>query len=431
MKRRVPARSSRRKRAAPTPAPTTEPRRRRAASAPTPSTPRRRGSRLRRLLRRPLVLRRLRARRLQRQAAARSGAPPAGGGAVPVQSGEPFKIVECPRDAWQGLPKVIPTAEKVAYLRALVAAGFRHLDAVSFVSPRRVPQMADAEKVLEALFAGGSGGSQTGAPPPSGAARGTRSRGARAAGGAAPQAPPPQRSPDDTAIPTNYSYIPEVSLEGVEIIGIVLNEQGLERALAAPGVTTIGVPYSLSATFQRQNANQSPQKARELVASMHESSRRAWRGFVVYLSMAFGNPYGDPYSPELVAAAVDWLRDLGVRSVSLADTAGSATPDGVRRLFAAVLPHAGGIEFGLHLHTLPQQAEDKVRAAYEAGCRRLDGALGGLGGCPFAGDRLVGNLPTERALSALATLGVEVPPTPGALALPLLLNQEIAHKYGS
>jgi hydroxymethylglutaryl-CoA lyase len=288
---------------------------------------------------------------------------------------EEFKMVECPRDAWQGLPQVIPTAEKAAYLRALVAAGFRHIDAVSFVSPRRVPQMADSEKVMETLLESGA-------------------------------------------------------LQGVEIIGIVVNEKGLERALATPGVTTAGYPYSLSPTFQRQNANQSPEEARQLISLLRERTEEAGRGLAIYLSMAFGNPYGDPYSPAAAAEAVDWLRREGVRSVSLADTAGTASAADVRRLFEAVRPRAAGLDLGLHLHTLPDQAAEKVRAACEAGCRRLDGALTGLGGCPFAGNDLVGNLPTERALATLASLGVACSPSSEALAETLSLTREIANRYG-
>ncbi len=393
-----------------------------------------------------------------------------------------FTIVECPRDAWQGLPRVIPTARKVAYLRALIAAGFRHIDAVSFVSPRQVPQMADSEKVIEALISGagatgvresrsilpppaprrregrgagrsragaaraagrrsagkgagrtGAGGARRASGKSSGAkVRRARSSAARAASRPPEGAPPQDATPEPLpADPQQPILEPDVTLTGIEIIGIVLNEKGLERALATPGVGTIGFPYSLSPTFQRQNANQSLDKARDLVVLMLERTQRAGRRLVVYLSMAFGNPYGDPYSPAAAGEAVDWLRGQGVCGVSLADTVGSAGPEDVKRLFAAVLPHARDMEVGLHLHTRPQEAEAKVRAAFEAGCRRLDGAIGGLGGCPFASDRLVGNLPTERALSALAGLGVELQPGPGALATSLLLNQDIAHEFGA
>jgi hydroxymethylglutaryl-CoA lyase len=348
-----------------------------------------------------------------------------------------FKIIECPRDAWQGLPRLVPTEEKVDYLRALIAAGFRHLDAASFVSPKKVPQMADSEAVLEALAegrpdrrrkprGGGSGGSRRGGAPGRGAAKAQGASAKRAAAASADD-----QTVTDDPFATIRGAPREVSLEGIEIIGIVLNEKGLERALAAPAVTTIGYPYSLSPTFQKRNANISVKSARAMVETMAGAARENGRGLVVYLSMAFGNPYGDSHSPAALAEEIDRLREMGAPAVSLADTAAMATPESIRALFAAARARAGPTEVGIHLHAPPDQAEDKVRAAFEAGCRRLDCALGGLGGCPFASDRLVGNLPTERALSALAALGLECPPNPGALATPLLMNQEIAHRYGS
>ncbi len=284
------------------------------------------------------------------------------------------KIIECPRDAWQGLPRTIPTEEKISCLRALISAGFRHLDAVSFVSPRRVPQMADSEIVLEALRA---------------------------------------------------------ELGGVEIIGIVVNEKGLERALAAPGVSTLGYPLSISPTFQQRNTSQSIEEGRAFAGRLLEATREAGRKLVVYISMAFGNPFGDPYSPVAVAEEVERLRELGVGTLSLADTVGRASAEDIRQLFGAVLPKSEGIELGLHLHSAPDGVEEKVRAAFEAGCRRLDSALTGLGGCPFAGDKQVGNLPTERALAALEALGARSGPPHDALATPLSLTNEIALKYGT
>jgi hydroxymethylglutaryl-CoA lyase len=352
-----------------------------------------------------------------------------------------FKIIECPRDAWQGLPRLVPTEEKVDYLRALIGAGFRHLDTASFVSPKKVPQMADSEAVLEALATGRpdrrkkprgggpSGSRRAGTAPGRGGAPG-RSASARRAAAAAAAAADDQTVTDDP-FATLRGAPREVSLEGVEIIGIVLNEKGLERALAAPAVTTIGYPYSLSPTFQKRNANISVKSARAMVETMASGAKESGRSLVVYLSMAFGNPYGDAHSPAALAEEIDRLREMGVPAVSLADTAAMATPESIRSLFAAARARAGPVEVGLHLHVPAAAAEQKVRAAFEAGCRRLDCALGGLGGCPFASDRLVGNLPTERALSALSTLGLECPPAPGALAVPLLMNQEIAHRYGS
>ncbi|MGH9395262.1 MAG: hydroxymethylglutaryl-CoA lyase [Terriglobia bacterium] len=278
------------------------------------------------------------------------------------------KIIECPRDAWQGLPKVIPTEAKVSYLRKLIEAGFCHLDAVSFVSPKHVPQMADSENVLASL---------------------------KAEGLLSPRTNGRVHSP----VPIDDEP------QGVEIIGIVVNEQGLDRALAAPGVTTLGYPYSVSANFRRQNANMSQSESRALVAKLEEATRTRGRKLVVYISMAFGNPFGEPWSPEITADALEWLKSAGIKSISLADTVGAATPEEVGKLYRHLLPAAEGIELGVHLHGRPENAAEKVLAAFEAGCRRFDGALTGLGGCPFASDDLVGNIPTEVVVPTLAARG--------------------------
>ena len=288
---------------------------------------------------------------------------------------ENVTIVECPRDAWQGLEKLIPTEEKIDYLERLVSLGFKNLDAVSFVSPKHVPQMADSEAVMEKL------------------------RLAKLPSGAAP-----------------------------EVIGIVVNEKGLERALAA-GVTTIGYPYSISAYFRRANANMSRGESRELVALLQRETKKADRKLVIYISMAFGNPYEEPWGSEIVEETLIWLKDSGVRTVSLADTAGMATAEDVATLYLAVKDCVAGIDIGVHLHSRPEEAASKVLAAYEAGCRRFDGALTGLGGCPFAGDRLVGNLPTETILTALATRGVATGIDAKSLALACAITGELREKY--
>ena len=262
------------------------------------------------------------------------------------------KLIECPRDAWQGLAKTIPAEVKADYLRTLVAAGFRHIDAVSFVSPKAVPQMADAEQVLEFL-----------------------------------------EPPDD-----------------VEIIGIVVNAKGAERAIATQAVATLGYPYSVSPGFLRRNQNQSPEEAVEVLEQIGEAAYKAGLEFVVYISMAFGNPYGDAWDAEEVAAACDLLTDSGVKQISLADTVGLATPDevdAVTRAALGALPDK--VELGLHLHARPQDGAAKIAAGYRAGCRRFDTAIGGLGGCPFAQDSLVGNLATEVALEELRRLGARLP----------------------
>jgi hydroxymethylglutaryl-CoA lyase len=286
------------------------------------------------------------------------------------------KIVECPRDAWQGLPEIIPAEVKIDYLLKLAAAGFKHIDAVSFVSPTHVKQMADSEDVMKGFLAG---------------------------------------LPADAAQP--------------EIIGIVVNERGIERALATPGVTTIGYPYSISAYFRRANANMSRGESRVLVEELRKATKASGHGLVVYISMAFGNPYEEPWGPEIVEDALVWLKDIGVRSVSLADTVGTTPPEYVGALYNTVKGCVAGLELGVHLHSRGEGAAEKVLAAYDAGCRRFDGALTGLGGCPFAGDDLVGNIATETILAALASHGADAEVRPEALGPAIATIEEIRAKY--
>ena len=286
------------------------------------------------------------------------------------------KIVECPRDAWQGLTEIIPTEVKVNYLLQLAAAGFKHIDAVSFVSPKHVKQMADSEEVMKGFLA---------------------------------------------AIPADAPR--------PEIIGIVVNEQGMERALATPGVTTLGYPYSISAYFRRANANMSRSESRATVEAIRKTTKECGHGLVVYISMAFGNPYEEPWGQEIVEDALIWLKDIGVRTVSLADTVGNAPPDHVAALYAAVKDCVAGIELGVHLHSRPEAAADKILAAYAAGCRRFDGALTGLGGCPFAGDELVGNIPTETVVAALNSMGVDCGISRESLDRSMALTEDIRAKY--
>jgi hydroxymethylglutaryl-CoA lyase len=289
---------------------------------------------------------------------------------------EPVTVVECPRDAWQGLQEIIPTEEKARYLLTLASAGFQHIDAVSFVSPKHVKQMADSEEVMKAFLAG---------------------------------------LPDGAAAP--------------EMIGIVVNQRGLERALATPGVTTIGYPYSISAYFRRANANMSRGESRAFVETLRKATKASGHALVVYISMAFGNPYDEPWGPEIVEDTLIWLKDIGVRSVSLADTVGTASPEEVGELYSSVKGSVAGVELGVHLHSRPDGAAEKVLAAYDAGCRRFDGALTGLGGCPFAGDDLVGNLATETILQALAARGVETAVRREALGPAIAATEEIRAKY--
>jgi hydroxymethylglutaryl-CoA lyase len=214
-----------------------------------------------------------------------------------------------------------------------------------------------------------------------------------------------------------------------EIIGIVVNEKGLQRALATPGVTTIGYPYSISAYFRRANANMSKDESRSLVEKLRKETSAANRSLVIYISMAFGNPYDEPWGPEIVADTLEWLKDIRVRTVSLADTVGNASPKLVGDLYRSVKDHVAGIELGVHLHSRPENAEEKILAAYEAGCRRFDGALTGLGGCPFAGDNLVGNIATEDILAALRKAGADPGVDSARLTKVLEMTNDIRTKY--
>lgn len=285
---------------------------------------------------------------------------------------ESVKLIECPRDAWQGLPRQIPIARKVEYLRGLVAAGFRHIDAVSFVSPKAVPQMADGEAVLAQLG----------------------------------------------------------KLEGVEIIGIVVNEKGAARAVATGAVTTLGYPYSISETFLRRNQNQSPEENLSVLQRIKAMADKSGLGMVAYISMAFGNPYGDPWSEEKVVEAAREIAGAGIKAISLADTVGTAEPEMIQRIMAAVLRESTGCEVGIHMHSTRAEAGGKVLAAFDAGCRRFDSALGGLGGCPFAQDDLVGNIPTEEVLAALERRSIELP-IQGSLAAVTQMNSAISDEFST
>lgn len=281
-----------------------------------------------------------------------------------------LKLIECPRDAWQGLKRQIPTELKARYLRALIVAGFKHIDAVSFVSPKAVPQMADSEKVLEQL-----------------------------------DVPP-----------------------DVEIIGVVVNEKGAERATATKGVTTLGYAYSVSETFLRKNQNQSLAESYKELESIKTKADQTGLDMVVYISMAFGNPYGDPWDENELHRAVSKLVAIGIRSISLADTVGVAGADLICRVVQSITNEYADYDIGVHLHSAPGEAVAKVLAAYDSGCRRFDSALGGLGGCPFAQDALVGNIPTESIMAALQQRGIDLPISK-SLADLLAMTSLIASDY--
>ncbi len=282
------------------------------------------------------------------------------------------KIIECPRDAWQGLPKNMPAEVKADYLRVLIAAGFKHIDAVSFVSRAAVPQMADSELVLEYL------------DPPN----------------------------------------------DVEIIGLVVNAKGAERAVKTGSVQTLAFSYSVSPTFLQRNQSQTPEEALDALEEVGTLAYKAGMDVSAYIPMAFGNPFGDAWDIDEVVAACDLLADSGVRQISLVDTVGLATPKLISDLVADVMTVHDELEIGVHLHARPEDAAQKIRAAYEAGCRRFDTAISGLGECPLAQDALVSNIATETLLAELERLGADVEPLRPLDTL-LSANAEIVRKYGA
>jgi hydroxymethylglutaryl-CoA lyase len=281
-----------------------------------------------------------------------------------------IKLIECPRDAWQGLKGQIPSDIKRTYLQTLISTGFKHLDAVSFVSPNAVPQMADSEEVLKELD-----------------------------------------PPDD-----------------VEIIGIVVNEKGAQRAIETQAVKTLGFPYSISETFLRKNQKQSAEGALEELEKIQNKADAAGLDVVVYISMAFGNPYGDPWSIDEVIEAIALMEVDNLHMISLADTVGMAIPQQISDLVGAVMAKYDYLEIGVHLHSRPEHAAERILAAYDAGCRRFDSALGGLGGCPFAQDALVGNIASEKVIEALSQRGAQLPPLKPLDTL-LRATAEIGRRY--
>ncbi|MBD2721144.1 hydroxymethylglutaryl-CoA lyase [Hymenobacter armeniacus] len=261
-----------------------------------------------------------------------------------------MKLIECPRDAMQGLPDFIPTATKTAYLNALLQVGFDTLDFGSFVSPKAIPQLRDTAEVLAGL---------------------------------------------------------DLSRTKTKLLAIVANQRGAETAAQYPEIAYLGFPLSVSETFQRRNTNQTTEQALADVAAMHNLCERTGKQLVAYLSMGFGNPYGDAWSPEIVTDFTEKLAALGVPIVALSDTIGASNAAIIAPLFSALIPAFPAIEFGAHLHTTPGTWREKVTAAYDAGCRRFDGAIGGIGGCPMAADELTGNMATENLLDFLAERGVD------------------------
>ncbi len=260
-----------------------------------------------------------------------------------------FSLVECPRDAMQGWPHQIPTAQKAAYLNALLQVGFHTLDCGSFVSPKAIPQMADTSAVLPQLQLNGS---------------------------------------------------------STKLLTIVANTRGAEEAVVFDEITYLGFPFSISETFQQRNTNSSIAASLVRVAEIQELCLKNSKQLVVYMSMGFGNPYGDAYSEEILLQWVEKIAAMEIGIISLADTVGLATPEQVSRAVKTLVPAWPAITIGVHLHSTPDNWQVKAEAALAAGCSRFDGALKGIGGCPMAGDDLVGNMDTEKMIPWLQQQGL-------------------------
>ena len=263
---------------------------------------------------------------------------------------EKVKIIECPRDAMQGIKSFIPTERKIAYIQSLLGCGFDTIDFGSFVSPRAIPQMADTAEVLSRL---------------------------------------------------------DLSKSKSRLLAIVANVRGANEASIHPAIDYLGYPFSISENFQMRNTHKTIAQSIDVLSEILEIANAANKEVVTYLSMGFGNPYGDPWSVEIVGEWAEKLATMGARILSLSDTVGTSTPEDINYLFSHLIPKYPNVEFGAHLHTTPGRWYEKVNAAYKAGCRRFDGAIQGFGGCPMAKDELTGNMPTEKMLSYFTENKVE------------------------
>lgn len=255
---------------------------------------------------------------------------------------EKVKIIECPRDAMQGIKDFIPTEKKVQYIQSLLRVGFDTIDFGSFVSAKAIPQMQDTVEVLAQL---------------------------------------------------------DLSKTTSKLLAIIANTQGAENASIHPEIQYLGFPFSISENFQMRNTHKTIAESLITLQEILNIAERTNKEVVTYISMAFGNPYGDPWNVEIVGEWTEKLAKMGVKILSLSDTVGSSTPEVIDYLFSNLIPKYQHIEFGAHLHTTPEKWFEKVDAAYKAGCRRFDGAIQGFGGCPMAKDDLTGNMPTEKMLS--------------------------------
>ncbi len=258
----------------------------------------------------------------------------------------PIKIIECPRDAMQGIKPFIPTHRKVAYIQSLLRVGFDTLDFGSFVSPKAIPQMQDTAEVLSRL---------------------------------------------------------DLSKTKTKLLAIIANTQGAEILSQHKEIQYLGFPFSISENFQMRNTHKTIAESLITLQEILEIADRTNKEVVAYLSMGFGNPYGDPWNVEIVGNWTEKLSNMGVQILSLSDTVGTSTPEIIDYLFKNLIPKYPKIEFGAHLHTTPDKWFEKIEASYNAGCRRYDGAIQGFGGCPMATDDLTGNMPTEKLLSYFTT----------------------------
>ena len=256
------------------------------------------------------------------------------------------KVIECPRDAMQGIKQFIPTEKKVQYIQSLLRVGFDTIDFGSFVSPKAIPQMLDTAEVLAQL---------------------------------------------------------DLSKTKSKLLAIVANLRGAQDACQHPEIDYLGYPFSISENFQMRNTHKTIAQSVDLLNDILNTADQANKKGVVYISMGFGNPYGDPWNVEIVGEWTEKLNKMGVEILSLSDTVGTSNPENIDYLFSNLIPKYQNIEFGAHLHTTPSTWFEKVDAAYSAGCRRFDGAIQGFGGCPMAKDELTGNMPTEKVFSYLTT----------------------------
>lgn len=264
---------------------------------------------------------------------------------------EKVKIIECPRDAMQGIKEMIPTDLKVQYIQSLLRCGFDTIDFGSFVSPKAIPQMVDTAEVLSKL---------------------------------------------------------DLSKTDSKLLAIVANLRGAQAACKHPEIQYLGYPFSISENFQMRNTHKTIAQSVELLQEIIDLANKNNKELVVYISMGFGNPYGDPWNVEIVGEWTEKLSKMGVKILSLSDTVGSSDPETIEYLFSNLIPKYPEIEFGAHLHTTPAKWHEKVDAAYKAGCRRFDGAIQGFGGCPMAKDELTGNMPTEKMVSYFNTLKADI-----------------------